>query len=58
MGGRCGPPQGLGAGLSRPSWGDDCFLFLAHDNDFATTDDFPAGAACNDGKDLDTMFLS
>ncbi|MFO0443580.1 MAG: PEP-CTERM sorting domain-containing protein, partial [Betaproteobacteria bacterium] len=37
---------------------DDYFLFLANDNDFATTDGFHAGAAYNDGKDLDTMFLA
>lgn len=37
---------------------DDYFLFIANDNDFATTDGFHAGAAYNDGKNLDTMFLA
>lgn len=41
-----------------PDRPDDYFLFLANDNDFATTDGFHAGAAYNDGKDLDTMFLA
>jgi hypothetical protein len=41
-----------------PAHPDDYFLFLANDNDFATTDGFQAGAAYNDGKDLDTMFLA
>ncbi len=36
----------------------DYFLFVANDNDFATTDGFHAGAAYNDGKNLDTMFLA
>jgi hypothetical protein len=37
---------------------NDYFLFVANDNDFATTDGFHAGAAYNDGKDIDTMFLA
>lgn len=37
---------------------DDYFLFVANDNDFATTDGFQVGSAYNDGKDLDTMFLA
>ena len=41
--------------LQRPR---DDFLFVANDNDFATTDGFQVGAAYNDGKDLDTMFLA
>ena len=41
-----------------PERPDDYFLFIANDNDFATTDGFHAGAAYNDGKDLDTMFLA
>jgi hypothetical protein len=41
-----------------PERPDDHFLFIANDNDFATTDGFHAGAAYNDGKDLDTMFLA
>jgi len=41
-----------------PDRPDDYFLFIANDNDFATTDGFHAGAAYNDGKDLDTMFLA
>lgn len=41
-----------------PSRPDDYFLFLANDNDFATTDGFQAGAAYSDGKNLDTMFLA
>ena len=41
-----------------PSRPDDYFLFIANDNDFATTDGFHAGAAYNDGKNLDTMFLA
>jgi hypothetical protein len=41
-----------------PDRPDDYFLFVANDNDFATTDGFHAGAAYNDGKDLDTMFLA
>jgi hypothetical protein len=41
-----------------PARPDDYFLFIANDNDFATTDGFHAGAAYNDGKDLDTLFLA
>jgi len=41
-----------------PDRPDDYFLFIANDNDFATTDGFQAGAAYNDGKNLDTMFLA
>ena len=37
---------------------NDYFLFVANDNDFATTDGFQVGAAYNDGKNLDTMFLA
>jgi hypothetical protein len=31
---------------------------VANDNDFATTNRFQAGAAYNDGRDIDTMFLA
>lgn len=41
-----------------PDRPNDYFLFVANDNDFATTDGFQVGAAYNDGKDLDTMFLA
>ena len=41
-----------------PSRPDDYFLFVANDNDFATTDGFHAGSAYDDGKDIDTMFLA
>jgi len=41
-----------------PEKPNDYFLFVANDNDFATTDGFHAGAAYNDGKDIDTMFLA
>ena len=41
-----------------PTRPDDYFLFVANDNDFATTDGFHAGGAYNDGKDIDTMFLA
>lgn len=37
---------------------NDYFLFVANDNDFATTDGFQVGTPYNDGKDLDTMFLA
>ena len=37
---------------------NDYFLFVANDNDFATTDGFHAGDPYNDGKDIDTMFLA
>ena len=37
---------------------NDYFLFVANDNDFATTDGFQVGRAYNDGKDIDTMFLA
>lgn len=36
----------------------DYFLFVANDNDFATTNGFQVGEAYNDGKDIDTMFLA
>lgn len=35
----------------------DYFLFVANDNDFATTQGFQVGSAYSDGKDIDTMFL-
>jgi len=41
-----------------PARPNDYFLFVANDNDFATTDGFQAGAAYDDGKDIDTMFLA
>jgi hypothetical protein len=41
-----------------PQRPDDYFLFVANDNDFATTDGFQAGAAYSDTKNLDTMFLA
>jgi hypothetical protein len=41
-----------------PTRPDDYFLFLANDNDFSTTDGFQVGAAYNDGKNIDTMFLA
>jgi hypothetical protein len=41
-----------------PDRPDDYFLFVANDNDFATTDGFQAGAAYSDPKNLDTMFLA
>ncbi len=41
-----------------PEHPDDYFLFIANDNDFATTDGFQVGSAYNDGKDIDTMFLA
>ena len=41
-----------------PNAPNDYFLFIANDNDFATTDGFQVGTAYNDGKDLDTMFLA
>lgn len=41
-----------------PARPDDYFLFLANDNDFATTNGFQVGAAYNDGKDIDTQFLA
>jgi len=37
---------------------NDYFLFIANDNDFATTDGFQVGTAYNDGKNIDTMFLA
>ncbi len=37
---------------------NDYFLFVANDNDFATTDGFQVGSAYDDGKDIDTMFLA
>lgn len=40
-----------------PDRPNDYFLFVANDNDFATTNGFHAGSAYNDGKDIDTMFL-
>jgi len=41
-----------------PDRPNDYFLFVANDNDFATTDGFQAGGGYNDGKDIDTMFLA
>lgn len=41
-----------------PNRPNDYFLFIANDNDFATTDGFQVGASYNDGKDIDTMFLA
>lgn len=35
----------------------DYYLFVANDNDFATTQGFQVGTNYNDGKDIDTMFL-
>jgi hypothetical protein len=41
-----------------PTRPNDYFLFVANDNDFATTDGFQVGSAYDDGKDIDTMFLA
>lgn len=41
-----------------PERPDDWFLFVANDNDFATTDGFHAGATYADANDIDTMFLA
>lgn len=41
-----------------PNRPNDYFLFIANDNDFATTDGFQVGTSYNDGKDIDTMFLA
>lgn len=41
-----------------PNAPNDWFLFIANDNDFATTDGFQAGAAYNAGIDIDSMFLA
>lgn len=41
-----------------PARPNDYFLFVANDNDFATTNGFQAGMAYDDGKNLDTMFLA
>lgn len=41
-----------------PTRPNDYFLFIANDNDFATTDGFQVGTIYNDGKDIDTMFLA
>jgi len=41
-----------------PTRPNDYFLFVANDNDFATTDGLQVGSAYNDGKDIDTMFLA
>lgn len=41
-----------------PERPDDWFLFIANDNDFATTDGFQAGAPYADANDIDTMFLA
>jgi len=41
-----------------PSRPNDYFLFIANDNDFATTNGFQVGTSYNDGKDIDTMFLA
>ena len=40
-----------------PAHPDDYFLFIANDNDFATTDGFHAGAAYDAGWDNPTTFL-
>ena len=40
-----------------PSRPFDYYLFVANDNDFATTQGFQVGSSYNDGKDIDTMFL-
>ena len=37
---------------------NDFFLFVANDNDFATTNGFQVGGAYNAGTDIDTMFLA
>jgi hypothetical protein len=41
-----------------PGRPNDFFLFVANDNDFATTNGFHAGAVYDDGKDIDTMFVA
>jgi hypothetical protein len=41
-----------------PERPNDWFLFIANDNDFATTDGFQAGGAYSDAFDIDTMFLA
>ena len=41
-----------------PANPDDYILFVANDNDFATTDGFQVGVPYNDGKDIDTRFLA
>ena len=41
-----------------PDHPDDYILFVANDNDFATTDGFHAGEAYADAVDIDTMFLA
>lgn len=41
-----------------PDRPNDYFLFVANDNDFATTDGFHAGAAYANPVDIDTMFLA
>lgn len=38
-----------------PDRPNDCFPFVANDNDFATTDGFQVGSVNDDGKDIDTM---
>ncbi len=40
-----------------PAHPDDHFLFIANDNDFATTDGFHAGQAYDAGLDIATTFL-
>ncbi len=37
---------------------NDYFLFVANDNDFATTNGFQVGGAYDAGTDVDTMFLA
>lgn len=40
-----------------PAHPEDFFLFVANDNDFATTEGFQAGKAYDAGLDIDTTFL-
>jgi hypothetical protein len=41
-----------------PAAPNDYFLFVANDNDFATTNGFHAGSPYADANDIDTMFLA
>jgi hypothetical protein len=41
-----------------PAAPNDFFLFVANDNDFATTNGFQAGLDYADANDIDTMFLA
>jgi hypothetical protein len=41
-----------------PQAPNDWFLFVANDNDFATTNGFQVGAPYADANDIDTMFLA